>query len=492
MQGQYSLRSPAVKRLMKEAQELKEPTEQYHAQPLDDNLFEWHFTLRGPVDSDFNGGIYHGRIILPPEYPMKPPSIVVLTSNGRFEIHTKICLSISGHHPESWQPSWSIRTALLAILGFMPTHGGGAIGSLDYTPEERKRLAKKSLEYKCPVCGSVNDVLRPMTDASLADSQEAKELASQIAFQGEKEKGDKEKGEKEKGEKEKGEKGNITEPHKDSAAGNGEAAQASAPVSTPASGSTPSTPQSPTFPGPPWSQMPAYNPFMPFMQPPGAPGTRPNVPGSAQQTRPFMPFAQFAAMQSMMQQMQQAQRPNTPGFGFNAMRMPGTFPAMPRTFPGMPGTMPAASPTLPTTSVAQENESNSLGTGSSTGASSASNTSTVSTSSTSTVSSSSASSTEPTPSASSQSVSQSPGSSTSTESVRQRSAASSPVAAPAARPISQAAPVRSAELRARVQARSAGTLTRVVMAMLALAILFLFLRRLSMMGILKFDQDAEL
>lgn len=27
--------------------------------------------------------------------------------NGRFETQTKICLSISNHHPEHWQPSWS-------------------------------------------------------------------------------------------------------------------------------------------------------------------------------------------------------------------------------------------------------------------------------------------------------------------------------------------------------------------------------------------------
>ncbi len=44
-----------------------------------DNLFEWHFTIRGPADSEFAGGIYHGRIVLPPEYPMKPPSIILLT-----------------------------------------------------------------------------------------------------------------------------------------------------------------------------------------------------------------------------------------------------------------------------------------------------------------------------------------------------------------------------------------------------------------------------
>ncbi|XP_078398540.1 ubiquitin-conjugating enzyme E2 J1 isoform X2 [Cetorhinus maximus] len=188
MEGQYNLRNPAVKRLMKEAQELKDPTEQYHAQPLEDNLFEWHFTVRGPPDSDFDGGVYHGRIVLPPEYPMKPPSIILLTPNGRFEVGKKICLSISGHHPETWQPSWSIRTALLAIIGFMPTKGEGAIGSLDYTPDERKALAKKSQDFNCENCGShMRTALLPCTASSipsLADV-EAKELAKQINFKAE-------------------------------------------------------------------------------------------------------------------------------------------------------------------------------------------------------------------------------------------------------------------------------------------------------------------
>ena len=41
-----------------------------------------------------------------------------------------MCLSISSHHPEHWQPSWSVRTALTALIAFMPTPGNGAIGSL--------------------------------------------------------------------------------------------------------------------------------------------------------------------------------------------------------------------------------------------------------------------------------------------------------------------------------------------------------------------------
>ncbi|NXI73752.1 UB2J1 enzyme, partial [Anseranas semipalmata] len=175
----------AVKRLMKEAAELKDPTDHYHAQPLEDNLFEWHFTVRGPPDSDFDGGIYHGRIVLPPEYPMKPPSIILLTANGRFEVGKKICLSISGHHPETWRPSWSIRTALLAIIGFMPTKGEGAIGSLDYTPEERRTLAKKSQDFCCEMCGtSMKTALLPLTSGSGSSQadKEAKELARQISF----------------------------------------------------------------------------------------------------------------------------------------------------------------------------------------------------------------------------------------------------------------------------------------------------------------------
>ncbi|XP_042359668.1 ubiquitin-conjugating enzyme E2 J1 [Plectropomus leopardus] len=188
MENKYNLKSPAVKRLMKEAAELRDPTEHYHAQPLEDNLFEWHFSVRGPPDSDFDGGVYHGRIVLPPEYPMKPPSIILLTPNGRFEVGKKICLSISGHHPETWQPSWSIRTALIAIIGFMPTKGEGAIGSLDYTPEERRALAKKSQDFCCEACGcSMRSALLALTPNSnpSAEDHKAKELAQQINFKAE-------------------------------------------------------------------------------------------------------------------------------------------------------------------------------------------------------------------------------------------------------------------------------------------------------------------
>jgi ubiquitin-conjugating enzyme E2 J1 len=139
-----------------------DPSDQYYAAPLENDMFEWHFTIRGAEGTDFEGGIYHGRILLPAEYPYKPPHIVFLTPSGRFETNTKVCLSFSAFHPELWQPAWGIRLILEALISFLPTPGDGAIGALDYKPEERRRLAKQSQSFSCPTCGPVAKLLRKL------------------------------------------------------------------------------------------------------------------------------------------------------------------------------------------------------------------------------------------------------------------------------------------------------------------------------------------
>ncbi|CAH0480307.1 unnamed protein product [Peronospora belbahrii] len=155
-----SVRNTAIKRIQGDVREMMtNPSDQYAAAPLETNMFDWHFTLRGPRDTEFEGGIYHGRIILPSDYPFKPPNIMLLTPNGRFEVKKKICLSISAHHPEEWQPAWGVRLILEALISFMPTKGDGAIGALDFDVDERKRLAKLSVNYKCETCGHVADLI---------------------------------------------------------------------------------------------------------------------------------------------------------------------------------------------------------------------------------------------------------------------------------------------------------------------------------------------
>ena len=156
--------APSVKRLMREAKTMAkeyDPDGDFHAAPIGDgdNLFDWHFTIRGPRDTPFENGIYHGRLLFPPDYPMKPPEIFLLTTSGRFETNTKICLSISGYHPETWLPSWSISTALIALQAFFITDAKGAIGGINWPAEARRCAAMRSHNYVCKVCGKISDIL---------------------------------------------------------------------------------------------------------------------------------------------------------------------------------------------------------------------------------------------------------------------------------------------------------------------------------------------
>jgi hypothetical protein len=93
-------------------------------------------------------------------------TFLCLQPSGRFEVEKKICLTISSHHEETWRPSWTIRTVLLALISFMPSRGDGAIASLDWPSEERKKLAKKSLGFMCDKCGSHNMTALPPEDVN--------------------------------------------------------------------------------------------------------------------------------------------------------------------------------------------------------------------------------------------------------------------------------------------------------------------------------------
>mmetsp|Transcript_30057 Transcript_30057/g.44548 ORF Transcript_30057/g.44548 Transcript_30057/m.44548 type:complete len:396 (+) Transcript_30057:286-1473(+) len=196
-------KSPSLRRIQADIRELSiDPSDRYHAAPLEDDMFEWHFTIRGADGTDFEGGIYHGRILLPTDYPFKPPHIVFLTPSGRFETGVKVCLSFSAHHPELWQPAWGIRLILEALISFLPTPADGAIGALDWTSAERKRLAKKSLDYFCPKCGLVADLLPELGSTKKKNASGNKfqeEIAKLHAHQIKNEQGNK------------GDKSNITE-----------------------------------------------------------------------------------------------------------------------------------------------------------------------------------------------------------------------------------------------------------------------------------------
>ena len=138
-----------IKRLQKELQQLhKNPLPGIHAEPSVSSLKKWHYVIIGDKDTAFSGGVYHGTIQFPDDYPFSPPtSIRMLTPNGRFTPNGKICMSITSFHPESWSPSWSISTILLGFQSYFYGQEGG-IGVLYGTAEgEIRRLAAQSMAF---------------------------------------------------------------------------------------------------------------------------------------------------------------------------------------------------------------------------------------------------------------------------------------------------------------------------------------------------------
>ncbi|KAI6362314.1 hypothetical protein MCOR25_006261 [Pyricularia grisea] len=168
----FNSKSPTIRRILREAQELStSPSPDYTATPIESDLFEWHFTLKGPPDSVYAEGVYHGRIVLPPTYPLRPPSFRFVTPSGRFEANREICLSISGHHEETWQPAWGVRTALVALRSFMETDPKGQLGGLETTDAVRRRLAAESRAFRCAICAKSNADIIAEAEAASKDAE---------------------------------------------------------------------------------------------------------------------------------------------------------------------------------------------------------------------------------------------------------------------------------------------------------------------------------
>ncbi|XP_013393986.1 ubiquitin-conjugating enzyme E2 J2 [Lingula anatina] len=125
---------------------VKDPVPYIVAAPLASNILEWHYIVLGPAESPYEGGYYHGKLIFPREYPFKPPSIYMITPNGRFKCNTRLCLSISDFHPDTWNPAWSVSTILTGLLSFM-LEKSPTLGSIETSDYTKRSLAAQSLAF---------------------------------------------------------------------------------------------------------------------------------------------------------------------------------------------------------------------------------------------------------------------------------------------------------------------------------------------------------
>ena len=143
--------SQAVRRLTAELKNLEnQPDQWFYTRPLPHNILEWHFTVRGPLASDFEGGFFHGILRLPANYPYKGPQIVFTSETGRFVKDVDIVPTI---FELMWTPALTIQVIMHSVVSAFTESAEGCPTALEATPEERQAIARESLEFFCPDCG---------------------------------------------------------------------------------------------------------------------------------------------------------------------------------------------------------------------------------------------------------------------------------------------------------------------------------------------------
>lgn len=70
----------------------------------------------------------------------------MFTPSGRFQVNTRLCLSISDYHPDTWNPSWTVSTIIMGLISFM-NENSHTLGALTTSDSEKRVYARRSREY---------------------------------------------------------------------------------------------------------------------------------------------------------------------------------------------------------------------------------------------------------------------------------------------------------------------------------------------------------
>ena len=92
------------------------------------NVFDWDFTIIGPKDTHYEGGVFKGKLKFPNNYPYSPPEFSLVTPiyHPNFYPDGKVCISIL-HPPgkdkygyekeeERWRPVHTVSSIMRSIL----------------------------------------------------------------------------------------------------------------------------------------------------------------------------------------------------------------------------------------------------------------------------------------------------------------------------------------------------------------------------------------
>ena len=111
---------PIHNRIKKEYQDLqKEKNSNVLVKLVNNDYRHWKGRIKGPIDTVYQGGIFDVDIIIPDDYPFKPPKMKFDTKIWHPNISSvtgAICLDILKNE---WTPALTIRTALISLQALM-------------------------------------------------------------------------------------------------------------------------------------------------------------------------------------------------------------------------------------------------------------------------------------------------------------------------------------------------------------------------------------
>ena len=111
---------PLRNRAMKEFQDLQKNKDgSVQVKLVDNNYRHWKGRIKGPIDTCYAGGVFDVDIIIPDDYPFKPPKMKFDTKIWHPNISSvtgAICLDILKNE---WTPALTIRTAFISLQALM-------------------------------------------------------------------------------------------------------------------------------------------------------------------------------------------------------------------------------------------------------------------------------------------------------------------------------------------------------------------------------------
>jgi len=128
---------------------------EFHVNEAD--LLNWKFTILGPSESPYEGGIYEGTIKFPSTYPTHPPVVQFTSKLFHPNVYNdgKLCISIlhegndlTGyeHEIERWRPVQNIRSIFLSIISLLNDPNPDSAANIDAAKmlrDDKKAYYKK-------------------------------------------------------------------------------------------------------------------------------------------------------------------------------------------------------------------------------------------------------------------------------------------------------------------------------------------------------------